>query len=186
MERLSFHRRLPLWFHAALILALAGVVYEAARIERIVRLQHALAEPSAIHVDSGTPPLLVFAKARELERSGENAAAIRLYLSLRDIEDASLRERALHNLATLYLSEAAGLWNRRGVLEYPRVNTLVELAKENYREALRLNPGNWNARHNLEYAWRITPPPREKSKSDFRGSKSSVHATLPGSPGGGP
>jgi len=132
------------------------------------------------------PEVLRFAKAFYLAQEDEVAEAIRLYNGLRDSDDLGLRERALHNLATLYLRDAAGLWNSRGVLEYPRVLTLVELAKEHYREVLRLNPGNWDARHNLEYAYRITPPPREKPKADFQGTKSSVFATLPGLPGGGP
>jgi mxaK protein len=72
------------------------------------------------------------------------------------------------------------------VLEHARVDTLVELAKESYRAALRLNPDNWDARYNLEYAFRITPPPKERAKSDFQGSKSSVFATMPSLPGGGP
>lgn len=181
-----WRRHLPWWFHPVLALVLVGIVFETGRLCRIHHLHLALADPASIQMDDDTPALLVFAKACQFDRDGRHSEAIGLYQSLRNTEDTDLRERALYNLATHYLRDAAVLWNSRGVLEYPRVNTLVELAKENYREVLRLNPGNWNARHNLEYAYRITPPPKEKPKADFQGSKSSVFATLPGLPGGGP
>jgi mxaK protein len=169
-----------------LLVVLAGIVYHGSQLYRIDRLQRDLADPTRIRVDADTPEVSRFAKALHLARQGEVAEAIRLYNGLRDSDDLGLRERALHNLATLYLRDAASLWNSRGVLEYSRVLTLVELAKEHYREVLRLNPANWDARHNLEYTHRITPPPREKPKADFQGTKSSVFATLPGLPGGGP
>jgi mxaK protein len=105
---------------------------------------------------------------------------------LRNTGNQELQVKALYNLATLYLKDAAQRWNARGVLDAAHVGTEIELAKENYREALRLQPGNWAARFNLEYAFRITPPPKEKAKADFQGSKSSVFSTLPGLPGGGP
>ncbi|QSA98434.1 lipopolysaccharide assembly protein LapB [Methylococcus sp. EFPC2] len=177
---------LPIWFYALAVLVLVGLAVETVRVYEASSLQNALAHPAEIEIDDDTPPLLVFAKARSLEQSGEREEAIRLYGSLAKTEDPDLRERALHNLATGYLREGAALWHSRGVLEYSRVNTLVELAKDNYREVLRLNPGNAGARHNLEYAYRITPPPREKPKADFQGRKASIFATLPGLPGGGP
>ena len=36
---------------------------------------------------------------------------------------------------------------------------LLELAKENYREVLRNDPGQWDARYNLERAQRLLPDP---------------------------
>ena len=77
-------------------------------------------------------------------------------------------------------------WLVHGVREYVRVSTLIDLAKDNLRGSLRINPDNGDARYNMEYAFRITPPPREKPKADFKGTKASIFATLPGIPGGGP
>ena len=177
---------LPLWFFLAVALCLSGVAYESYMLIRLNALNRDISDPAALQVDENTPAMAVFAKARQLDRAGEHQEAIKLYSAILDTEDKALRERALHNLGTIYLSDAAKLWNARGVLEYARVNTLVALAKENYREALRIRPDNWDARYNLEYAYRITPPPKEKPKSNWKGTKSSVFATLPGIPGGGP
>lgn len=179
-------RPLPAWFYLFGAVILFGFVFSSVQVYRITQLQRGLANPAEIRMDEDTPALLVFAKALQLNQEGNTAEAIRLYNGLIETTDPTLRERALHNLATLHLRRAADLWNSRGVLEYAQVLTLVELAKGYYRDALRLNPTNWNARHNLEYAHRITPPPREKPKADFQGSKASVFATLPGIPGGGP
>jgi mxaK protein len=38
---------------------------------------------------------------------------------------------------------------------------LIELAKETYREVLRHDPGQWNARYNLERAQRLLPDAEE-------------------------
>lgn len=176
----------PVWFLAVAMACLPMAAYQGYVWYCTGRLNRAILDPASITVDEATPPELVFAKAWHLKRTGSETEAIRLYASLQRTDDAALRARVLYNLGTIYLQEGAKLWNARGVLEYARVNTLVELAKEYYRDSLRLDPGNWDARHNLEYAWRITPPPREKPKSDLRGSKSSVYSTLPGMPGGGP
>lgn len=174
-------------FAPALALALlAGALYHGAELWRQQRLERDLAAIGQLAVDENTAPPLVFAKAWQLEQEGAENEAIRLYASLRDTPDLGLRARALRNLGTAYLRDAARRWNAHGVLEHAQVNTQVELAKENLREALRLAPEDWDARYNLEYAFRITPPPKEKAKADFQGSKSSVFSTLPGLPGGGP
>lgn len=178
--------RLPAWFFGLLALCLGGALFEGYRLYQLNDLNQKIANPAELQIDENTPAALVFAKARQLDQAGEHQEAIRLYSSIQHTEDRLLRERVFHNLGTIYLRDGAKLWNERGVLEYARVNTLVELAKENYRETLRLNPDNWDARHNLEYAHRITPPPKERPKADWRGTKSSVFATLPGIPGGGP
>jgi mxaK protein len=185
MEYLKF-KRLPGWFYLSTILFLSGAVYQVTILYKLEELKHAISNPDNIIVDENTPPILIFAKAIRLDQTGNSGEAIRLYASLRNTQDSDLRTRAFHNLAGIYLRDGANHWNAQGVLDYAHVSTQVELAKQNYREALRLNPDDWDARYNLEYAWRITPPPKEKPKSDFQGSKSSVYSTLPGLPGGGP
>lgn len=172
--------------YLALAALLAGAAYEGAELWRDSRDNALIAEPSRIVIDNATPPAVVFAKAHDAARHGDAQEALRLYGTLTQAGDADFRARVHYNLGTLYLRDAAKLWNARGVLEYVRVNTLVAAAKENLRESLRLEPENWDARYNLEYAYRITPPPKEKPKSDFKASKGSVYATIPSLPGGGP
>jgi len=170
----------------ATLLFLGLAAYEGLTWSRYERSNRALADPSRLVVDESTAPELVFAAARSESEHGNRQEALRLYNSIARQGSADFQERVHYNLGNLYLREAAPLWNAVGVLEHARVDTLVELAKESYRAALRLNPDNWDARYNLEYAFRITPPPKERAKSDFQGSKSSVFATMPSLPGGGP
>lgn len=186
MERLTAILRSTAWLGALLAVLAGAIAYEAFSLYRAERYNRIIAEPQTIQVTDATPPELVFAKAHERAAAGDRPEALRLYGMLLNRGDTALRARVRYNLGTLYLQDAAALWNAKGVLEYIRVNTLVSAAKENLEEALRLEPANWDARFNLEYAHRITPPPKEKPKSDFRGSKSSVFATLPTIPGGGP
>jgi mxaK protein len=169
-----------------LILVLVGLAEQAYEFYRTIHDNRLLADPERIEIYEDTHPILVFAKAQALERAGDRQAAQRLYHDLRHRGDDRFRADVHYNLGTIYLREAAKIWNAVGVLEYARVNTLVSLAKENLRESLRLNPDQWDARFNLEYAHRITPPPKVRDKADWHGSKPSVFATLPTLPGGAP
>jgi mxaK protein len=186
MGRLRSVVRAPALAWALLAAFLAGGLYEGVALYRAHRDRQLMARPARIEVADGTTPELVFAKAHDLALHGDRQEAVRLYGTLVNKGDGHFRSRVRYNLGTLYLRDAAELWNAKGVLEYIRVNTLVAAAKENLRESLRLEPERWDARYNLEYAYRITPPPKEKPKADFQGSKSSVFATLPSLPGGGP
>lgn len=174
------------WVWVLLAGLLAGAAYEGWMLYRATAINHRIAQPEGIQVDEATAPELIYAKAYSLARLGDRQEAMRLFGGLANQGDSDFQARVRHNLGTLYLRDAAALWNARGVLEYVRVNTLVAEAKENLKEAIRISPDSWDARFNLEYAYRITPPPKEKPKADFQGSKGSVFATLPSIPGGGP
>jgi mxaK protein len=181
-----FLLRSPALIGALLVLLLAGMAYESYALYRASRHNRLIAAPAEIEIGDSTTPELMFAKAYVTALNGDRQEALRLYGTILNRGDERFRARVRYNLGTLYLRDAADLWNARGVLEYIRVNTLVAAAKENLREALRLEPEHWDARYNLEYAHRITPPPKEKPKADFQGSKGSVFATMPSLPGGGP
>jgi len=179
-------RPLPAAWCALLVASLLTAALATAQWLMTARRNALSADPAALSVDAETPPSLAFAKAWWLARAGRWQDAQQLYHGLAGRSEGTLRQRAFYNLGSLYLEQAAALWNSRGVLEYGAVLTLVELAKDNLQQALRLNPDDRDARFNLEYAYRITPPPKEKPKADFKGSKASIFATLPGIPGGAP
>jgi len=183
---MDYLKRLPLGFHFVALVLITGMLYQLVETYRQASFVHDLANPEGISVDETTPPLLIFTKALFLNNAGNTREATRLYDSLRNTPNLDLRARALHNLGAIYLRDGANRWNTHGVLDYAHISTQLELAKENLREALRLNPQDLDARHNLEYAYRITPPPKELGKANFKGTKSSVFSTLPGLPAGGP
>ena len=136
--------------------------------------------------EAATDPVLIAACANHLAEQGQWQQAVQLYHRILPQSQGQLKPLLHYNLGTLYLREAAQRWHKLGVWDYSRVVTLLGLAREHLREAVRLDPADLNARYNLEYALRIQPPPRERQPSKWRGHKQSVFATLPGIPKGGP
>jgi len=181
------HRLLSPWLLGTLLMAtLISALHAGIGLYRLESRNRLLATPERIEIDRETDPNLIFAKAYQLQTGGDPLEAIRLYGAIIQQGDARFQARVRYNLGTLYLRDAAKLWKDRGLLEFVRINTLLGAAKDNLRESLTLDPDQWDARYNLEYAYRITPPPKERPKNDFQGSKGSVFATLPSIPGGGP
>lgn len=167
-------------------LFVVSAVVQGVRWWRAGSLDQQIAAPATIDLTEETRPELIFAAARWKDEHGDYQQALSLYSSVQHTGGPDFQARVSYNMGTIYLREAARLWHAVGVLEYARVNTLVQQAKESYQAVLRIDPENWNARFNLEYAFRITPPPKERPKADFQGSKTSVFSTLPTLPGGGP
>lgn len=186
MGRLTHHLLSPWLLWPALLLSLAGAMHAGYALFTLNQHNRLLETPEQIVAGDDTDPVLIFAKAHQLQQRGDPLEALRLYGGIQQRGEGGFRARVHYNLGTLYLRDAASLWKDRGLLEYVRINTLLAASKEHLREALVLNPEFWDARYNLEYAFRITPPPKERPKNDFQGNKGSVFATLPSIPGGGP
>ena len=175
----------PWVLRIALLVALIGTAHA---VNQMIQLNERNAEldlPEQIVLSDASTPELIFARAHWLE-GHDPLEAIRLYGTILQKSPPELMARIRYNLGSLYLKDAAKIWKKHGLSEYIRINTLLSAAKDNLRDALALDPTNWQARFNLEYAERITPPPKERPKNDFQGNKGSVFATLPTIPGGGP
>jgi mxaK protein len=177
---------LNLWvLRLALLITLIGSMVSIHGMVTIHETNQALDDPEHIEIQLDTPPELIFAKAQWLEMK-DPIEAIRLYGEIIQKSPERFKAQIHYNLGSLYLRDAAKIWKKFGLAEYIRINTLLGAAKDNLREALAIDPTHWQARFNLEYAERITPPPKERPKNDFQGNKGSVFATLPAIPGGGP
>ena len=59
----------------------------------------------------------------------------------------------MFNLATLYLERAMASGRHDRDVSLP----LIELAKESFRELLRIDSSDWDAKYNLELAIRLSP-----------------------------
>jgi mxaK protein len=192
MDRASDLAAMNLWAKidsAAKIILLAlmlGMIYEALQIYRIRQINIALESPETIVIEDDTPAEMIFAKAWHLSRNGSPEEALRLYNSIENRVTGKQLESVKFNMGHIYLTEAARYWNDKGVWAYSQVLTWSALAQKTFHEVVVDNPSNWNARFNLEFALRISPPPREVEKADWTGHKSSVHSIYPGIPGGGP
>ena len=83
-----------------------------------------------------------------------------LEAALQDV-DPALRQRTLYNLGNRFLEEG------RGTGEAEQRNRLLDAAIEAYRDALRLDPADQDAKWNLELALREQDePPQEDPQQD--------------------
>ena len=155
---------------------------------------HALENPQILVDQAQLSPELLLIRAWSLQQQGNTRQALALYHSIVQSDRASfsreqqrlIRETALYNIGVINLKQAAEHWNTMGVWAYNEVIMPLNQAKQAFKTLLRSNPKHWNARYNLDYALRITPPPKQKQQQGMSESRSSVHAILPGQPGGGP
>lgn len=103
------------------------------------------------------PEPLRFTHAQALARRGERDAALKLYRALQ--ADTPLGQRARYNAANLLMQQAIEV---RAGQQPGQAVPLIELAKEIYREVLRLDQHAWDARYNLERAQRLLPDPEDE------------------------
>ncbi len=107
------------------------------------------------------------AQALRMAAAGQFVPAFKTYKSLLESDDA-VRLPALYDLGNLNMREA--LKNGQG--EAQRSLPLIELAKQSYREVLRSDPADWDARYNLERALWLSPeyddPMLERSQTPVR------------------
>jgi mxaK protein len=105
----------------------------------------ASAGPGPSHAEADEVRL---ARAVALAAAERYEPALDAYKALVRSERAVLRRAALFNLGNLHLREA----QRRAAFDSVQAAALVELAKQSYRDLLREDPGDWDARYNLERA----------------------------------
>ena len=94
------------------------------------------------------------ARAWLLHAGGRLEEALVAYGTVAPDTQPELRPVQLFNLANLYLERAVQL---EGQDEIQPATSLVELAKQNYREVLARDPGHWDARYNLSRALEMLP-----------------------------
>ena len=96
------------------------------------------------------------ARAYRLHASGRLAEAIAAYGAIAPTSEPGPELRTVRhfNLANLYLQRAVELERAD---ELQPAMSLVELAKQNYREILADDPRHWDSRHNLSRALEMLP-----------------------------
>ncbi|MBP0595618.1 MxaK protein [Paraburkholderia sp. LEh10] len=157
MKRLPIH----LMFGAAALCCAAIAGYYAARLQRVEASSREIAAIGSHPPDqwrtratARDDPDVRLAQAVALARAGQRDEAGKLYYDLsRLAPSGELGRVALYDLANMYLREAAGN-DAQGPVRSP---PLLEAAKARYREVLRADPGDWDARYNLERALRVAP-----------------------------
>ncbi|SIT41070.1 putative MxaK-like protein [Paraburkholderia piptadeniae] len=166
MKRLPIH----LMFGAATLCCAAVAGYNAVRLLHVAGANREIAAistqpPSQWSKTAANQqdPAVRLAQAVALARAGQHAEAGKLYYDLGRLAQSSETGRiALYDLANMYLREAAGD-DAQGPVRSP---PMLESAKARYREVLRLDPGDWDARYNLERALRLAPEAQDTADDE--------------------
>jgi mxaK protein len=139
-----------------LMFALVTAAFAAATIGEWIRLQHA----SAIFADPRAPEARL-AHAVALSKVDYDGA-LAAYKAIIQADREDLRRIALYDLGNLHLHQAL----QAGLSDEAQSLPLIELAKQSYRDSLRQDPNNWDARYNLERALRLAPEDDDATDED--------------------
>ncbi len=144
---------------ACICAALAG--WQGVELLRIAQYNHRIAGGSS-EADASAPPRVRFAAAYSAARKGDSQAALNRYRELQQVSDPQVRRDAKFNSGNLYMQQTLA---QRADVDASAALTLVELAKQSYRDLLRDDAADWDGRYNLEKALRIAPDPEEDSEA---------------------
>jgi len=145
--------------HAAFcaVAAALGIV----TVAQVARLDHARAVNEAVASslapsDPKGPPAVPMPEARLASAVAmakvDYDGALATYKAVIQGGREDLRRIALYDLGNLHLRQALQVG-----LEDAQSLPLVELAKQSYRDLLRADPDDWDARYNLERTLRLAP-----------------------------
>lgn len=129
---------------AVIIFSLLALLFSAYSLWQLNRLNAFIVEPSAYEQTPNVPRAL-FARAGQLVIDEEPDLALEQYTIVLGRSDGSLKTEAFFNRGNINLREALEMTDADA-----RQIPLVELAKQDYRNALRISPEHWGARYNLE------------------------------------
>jgi len=146
-------------------------------------------EAQSLHESHAADAL--FANAVYWARHGDMQQSLALYAEALSSGHQEIRKASYFNSGNLYLARANHLLEERGLDAFDQITPLLALAKESYREAMRLDPAWYEAKYNYELALRLSPlfelkhSKREQDESDEVESVDGW-SSIPGFPRGMP
>lgn len=99
----------------------------------------------------------IFANAVYWRNKGEAQKALALYAEAASGRQQGIRKAAYFNSGNMYLSQVNQLLEEKGLDAFDQVGPMLAMAKESYREALRLDPAWHEAKYNYELVLRLSP-----------------------------
>ncbi|MCI0655040.1 MAG: tetratricopeptide repeat protein [Methylococcaceae bacterium] len=131
------------------------------------------------------PPEVRLARALYLHKKHRYEDALATIDIILDEGDPRFRAKVHYNLGNIYLSQAMEMVEN---FDIAQAVPLVELAKDSYRQALRIDSGYWDAKYNLEAAMRLVPEIErlDMDRKDEKARKDAPWTTVPGFPRGLP
>ena len=131
-----------------------AVCYDGIRLVYDQQFNDALAAGDAARVNGRDDARRQFANAYALQQQRDFKATVQAYAAIHAAPHGQLQVDIKFNLANLYIREATQL---REIGSNDLAMPLIELAKQNYREILRIDSGHWDAKYNLELALILAP-----------------------------
>lgn len=151
---------------AAVALLAAAVATDTVLLWRAHQVNAQIASGTLPPDAPGQPPELRFAQAHAQAASGALEPALNRYRALQ--QDGAVGQAARYNAANLLVRQALEV---QATSQPGQAIALLELAKESYRELLRRDPGDWDARYNLERAQRLLPDPEAAEETAAEGPR---------------
>jgi mxaK protein len=162
--------------HGHTAFAVVAVALAALTASECLRLQHAQSMNAAVAEWSGatiSSPRATAGAPDHLQPETRLARAVALakvdydgalaaYKAIVQSNRDDLRLIALYDLGNLHLHRAI----QYGLADEAQSLPLTELAKQSYRELLRRDPTDWDARYNLERALRLAPEDDDGADED--------------------
>ena len=130
-----------------MIFAVVTAAFATVAAGEWLRLQHA-----AVVLTDPQAPEAHLVRAVALANTDYDGA-LAAYKAIIQANREDLRRIALYDLGNLHLHQAL----RAGLSDESQSLPLIELAKQSYRDLLRKDPTDWDARYNLERALRLAP-----------------------------
>lgn len=143
--------RVHLMFGAVAFAFGIAAAWQYHRLDQANGVNEAIAAAANPATLESTMPEARFARAVILARTEQFDDAAKAWKALIEEGRPDLKRAALYNLGNLHMREAAKLIGSSSALPF------VELAKQNYRDLLREDPDDWDARYNLERALWLSP-----------------------------
>ncbi len=137
-----------------LCVLILAISYDGIRFAYDQRFNEALATGDIAWVNGPDDAHRQFAIAYDLQQQREFKAAVNAYAAIDALSGSQLQMHIKYNLANLYFREATRL---REAGANDLAMPLIELAKQNYEELLRIDNGHWDAKYNLELALFVAP-----------------------------
>jgi mxaK protein len=175
-----------------LVVMISGmaVLYECAELYRINqendRIQELLSgNDIPIETLSSSEPETRLARAVYFSKKHQYQDALATLSVILSQGDIGLQAKIRYNLGNVYLAQAIGQVDAAHIDE---ARTLVNFAKQAYRQALALDSRFWDAKYNLEVAMRLLPELDRINIEDesTQQPKNPLWTTVPGFPRGLP
>lgn len=155
---ISPKRRRELWLGAIALVLVALTAYDLRQLAQLTRWNRAMADGSVVAFTGQLPPALLFAQAYHLRERSDYQTVLGLYKRVELAGDGALRAAATYNSGNVYFREGLAMHDADNDQQ---TVPLLELAKGSYRQVLRDDPANWDARYNLERVLRQRPDPED-------------------------